>query len=124
MGSSFIFIKLSVSGMSTFSYVRLRSLLALLSMIVVYIIYTSISKRTRIFLREWFNGFTMGSISSVDLYLQGEEARYVSLATNAFYYGSRNTSCAHIYCYEKKIYGILDLFSLIFALGGLYIHET
>ncbi len=120
-GTSFVFIKLSVSNMDSTTYVGLRSLLALFSMISIFLIGLALNKKQRLVPQDLYRGFLIGVISSLGLFLQGEGAKYITPATNAFITGL-STLHVHVYVASRnKNYNILDLFSLIIALGGLYI---
>ncbi|MGC9009219.1 MAG: DMT family transporter [Sulfolobales archaeon] len=120
-GTSFVFIKLSISNMDSTIYVGLRSLLALISMIPILLIGLTLNKKQRLVPQDLYRGFLIGLISSLGLFLQGEGARYITPATNAFITGL-STLYVHIYvALRNKTYNTLDLFSLIMALGGLYV---
>ncbi|MGC9148675.1 MAG: DMT family transporter [Sulfolobales archaeon] len=121
-GTSFVFIKLSVSTMDPTIYVGLRSLLALFLMFLIFLTSSVLNKKNqRLISRDLYKGFLIGVISSLGLFLQGEGAKYITPATNAFITGL-STLHVHIYVATRnKTYNIPDLFSLILALGGLYL---
>ncbi|MEM4717764.1 MAG: DMT family transporter [Desulfurococcaceae archaeon] len=116
-GTSFVFIKLSMSDINSFTYTFTRTLIAviaLLPFILTRIVNGSMDYSS---LR---NGFITGIAYSTGLCLQAAGTAYIDPSISAFITG---ISTIHVHMYSAlamKKYSYLDLFSLIMAITGLY----
>lgn len=116
-GTSFAFIKLSMSDINSFTYTFTRTIIAaivLLPLIIPKIINGSIDYTS---LR---NGFITGVAYSTGLCLQAAGTAHIDPSISAFITG---ISTIHVHVYSaliKKKYSYLDLVALIMAITGLY----
>lgn len=116
-GTSFAFIKLSMSDINSFTYTFTRTIIAtivLLPLIIPKIINGSIDYTS---LR---NGFITGVAYSTGLCLQAAGTAHIDPSISAFITG---ISTIHVHVYSaliKKNYSYLDLVALIMAITGLY----
>lgn len=116
-GSSFIFIKLSVTDVSAASYTAVRSLISL-GILLPFLLHRYV---VGLFDKTSFShGLIIGVSYALGLYLQADGTRYVSPSTSAFITGL-NTLHVHLYYATiKKSYNLFDALSLSLAVSGLY----
>jgi len=117
-GSSFVFIKLSVTNISPFAYTFTRTLLASLALLP-FVIHKS--ARGVLDVTSLRHGLVVGFAYATGLVLQGAGTAYIDPSMSAFITG---LSTIHVHFYAaalKKTYSRLDLASLIAAMTGLYV---
>ncbi|MEM3979815.1 MAG: DMT family transporter [Ignisphaera sp.] len=116
-GSSFIFIKLTVSNISGFSYTFYRTLIsvaALTPIIILKYVRESLQRRGIV------SGLVTGASYFLGLLLQGIGTIHTSPSVSAFITGL-NTVHVHVYsAFTKKRYSLMLFVSLVFAIVGLY----
>ncbi|MEM0004286.1 MAG: DMT family transporter [Desulfurococcaceae archaeon] len=117
-GTSFAFIKLSMSEVNPFTYTFIRTLIAT---IVVLPIIIAKALLGRIHVESLMRGLIVGLAYSTGLCLQAAGTAYIDPSTSAFITG---LSTIHVHFYSAiilKKYSQLDLMSLISAIIGLYV---
>ena len=117
-GTSFAFIKLSMSEVDPFTYTFVRTAIATLTLtpILLYKYFNgSIDKSS------FTRGFIVGLAYSIGLCLQAAGTAYVDPSLSAFITG---ISTIHVHFYAAfiaKKYSLLDLAALVLAIAGLYV---
>lgn len=120
-GSSFPFIKLSVSTISSYAYTWIRGLIAV-SGLSPYVVY---HYRKGFFDKNALKGGLLAGIAyMLGLWLQGLGTRYTS-ASNSAFITSLNVIFVHLYValYYRK-YTVYLLLSLILSITGLYLFTS
>lgn len=120
-GTSFVFIKLSMSEIDPFTYTYTRMIIASITLLP-FIIYKKM--RGNLDVLDLRNGFFTGLAYSTGLCLQAAGTIYVDPSTSAFITG---LSSLHVHLYTAlimKMYKLMDFTSLVLAMMGLYILTT
>jgi len=117
-GSSFSFIKLSVTDISPLAYTSLRSLIAVLALTPLLFL-----KKMKGGI-EWgslFKGVVIGIAYFLGLYLQAAGTVYTTPSISAFVTGL-NSVHVHLYvALVERNYGLIDGVALALAVLGLYL---
>jgi len=117
-GSSFSFIKLSVTDISPLAYTSLRSLIAVLALTPLLFL-----KKMKGGI-EWgslFKGVVIGVAYFLGLYLQAAGTVYTTPSISAFVTGL-NSVHVHLYvALVERNYGLIDGVALALAILGLYL---
>ena len=118
-GSSFVFIKLSMSEISAPVYTFTRMTIAALTLLPFMLVKRF--KNMSIATRDIKNGFVMGLAYGLGLTLQAAGTTYIDPSMSAFITG---ISTIHVHVYMATIlrrYHIVDFLALVIAMSGLYI---
>ncbi|ADM27403.1 protein of unknown function DUF6 transmembrane [Ignisphaera aggregans DSM 17230] len=117
-GSSFPIIKIVVCGIDSFSYVWIRSLIAI-AFLTPYIVYRAIC--CGIHRDSIYGGLVTGFAYLFGLWLQGWGTMYTS-ATNSAFITGLNTVFVHIYiAIARRSYRSTLAIELLTAVTGLYL---
>ncbi|WP_042666908.1 DMT family transporter [Desulfurococcus amylolyticus] len=117
-GSSFSFIKLSVTDVSPLTYSSLRSFIAviLLTPIILLKMYRGVLS-----INSLYKGFIVGIAYFLGLFLQAAGTVYTTPSLSAFITGL-NSVHVHLYiALVERNYGLIDGIALLLALSGLYV---
>ena len=117
-GTSFAFIKLSMTEIDPFTYTAIRMLIASVALTPALLV----RKLRRIVDYVSFkHGFITGLVYSTGLCLQAAGTAYTTPSTSAFITG---LSSIHVHFYAAvilRVYSVLDLLALLLAITGLYV---
>lgn len=118
-GTSFVFIKLSVSNIDPLSYTAYRTLFAVIALTPALIVMSAMGKPVDT--SSLAKGMVTGITYALGLLLQAAGTAYTTPSLSAFITGF-NTLHVHVYmALIKKSYGVLDLLALLMSISGLYI---
>ncbi|MEM3926592.1 MAG: DMT family transporter [Desulfurococcaceae archaeon] len=118
-GTSFVFIKLSVSNIDPFSYTAYRTLFATVVLTAILVVLKMMGRPIN--MDSMVKGMITGIAYASGLLLQAAGTAYTTPSLSAFITGF-NTIHVHVYvALLGKSYGVLDLLALLLSMLGLYV---